>query len=129
VPARRLRRLPRNVPVVTGLLLAALLAVIDVAVLALYVARPELTRGLKGEWLPLISASFLPLAIITLVAVVLAFRGSRAAAWTVLFARVLRVPLWGALSSLVVVQPANVAFYSMVTALIVVLLTMGLRSR
>ncbi|MFC5746489.1 serine/threonine-protein kinase [Actinomadura rugatobispora] len=128
-PARRLRRLRRSVPVVTGLLLAALLAVIDVASLALLVAQPELTKGPKGQWLLVISASFVLLAIITLVGVVLAFRGSRAAAWTVLLVRVLRVPLWGALSALVVVRPADLALYAAVTALVVVLLAMGLRSR
>ncbi|XVQ08656.1 protein kinase domain-containing protein [Spirillospora sp. CA-255316] len=131
VPARRLRRLPRSVPVITGLLLAALLAVIDVAALALFVAQPELTQGPKGEWLLVLSASFVLLAIITLVGVVMAFLGSRAAAWTVLLVRVLRVPLWGALSALtlVVVRPADLAIYAAVTALVVVLLTMGLRSR
>ena len=127
-PARRASRLPRTAPVVAGLLIAGLLAVLDVASLALLVARPDLTRGPNGGWLLALGGAFVILAVITLAGVVLAFRGSRAAAWTVMAVRVLRVPLWGALSGIVVIRPADLALYAAVTALVVVLLTMGLRA-
>ncbi|MFB4314498.1 serine/threonine-protein kinase [Actinomadura sp. 21ATH] len=123
------RRLPRSAAVVVGLVLAGLLAALDVASLAILVARPELSEGPGGRWLPVVAGSFVLLAVITLVGVVLAWRGSRAAAWTVLVVRVLRVALWGAWSPLVAVQVSALAVHAGVTALVVVLLAMGLRSR
>ncbi|MEW2358330.1 protein kinase [Spirillospora sp. NPDC029432] len=123
------RRLPRNVPVVAGLVLAGLLAALDVASLAILVAQPELSEGPGGRWLPVVAGSFVLLAVVTLVGVVLAWRGSRAAAWTVLAVRVLRVAMWGAWSALVAVQVSALALHAGVTALVVVLLAAGLRSR
>ncbi|MFI0349022.1 protein kinase [Actinomadura sp. 9N407] len=126
---RTFRRLPRSAAVVTGLVLAALLAALDVASLAIFVARPDLTRGPDGRWLSAVAGSFVLLAVITLVGVVLAWRGSRAAAWTVLAVRVVRVAMWGAASALVTVQASALAVHAGVTAIVVLLLALGLRSR
>jgi uncharacterized membrane protein YhhN len=63
--------------------------------------------------------------------VVLAWRGSRTAAWTVLIVRVVRVPLWGVWTLLPDVDYSipNIAGYAGVTAVMVLLLTAGLRER
>ncbi|MFB4295940.1 protein kinase [Actinomadura sp. NTSP31] len=126
VPVRTYRRLRRGPGVVTGLLLAALLAVLDVAALAILIARPALSAGHRGGLLPVVAASFALLAVVTLVAVIVAWRGSRAAAWTVLAARVARVAMWAAWGALVSVQPAALAGHAALTALVVLLLAQGL---
>ncbi|GAA2154797.1 serine/threonine-protein kinase [Actinomadura napierensis] len=125
-PVRTYRRLRRGPGVVTGLLLAALLAVLDVAALAILIARPALSAGHRGGLLPVVAASFALVAIVTLVAVILAWRGSRAAAWTVLAARVVRIAMWVAWGALVSVQPSALAGHAALTALVVLLLAQGL---
>jgi hypothetical protein len=108
-----------------------LLAALDVLSLAIFVARPDLSSGSGGRLLLVVASSFVFLAIVTLVGVILAWRGSRTAAWTVLLARVGRVPLWGAWAAIPELDVATsaVALYAGVTALMVVLLVLGLRSR
>ena len=125
------RELKRGVAAVTGLVLAALLAALDVLSMAILVARPDLTSGPGGRWLLVVAASFVFLAVVTLVGVVLALRGGRAAAWTVLTARVVRVPLWALWTQIPDVDwsVASIAGYAAVTALMVALLAVGLRSR
>jgi hypothetical protein len=108
--------------------LAGLLAALDVASLAILIARPSLTEGHRGGLLPVVATSFTVLAAVTLVAVILAWRGSRAGAWTAMAARVTRVALWGAWGALVSVDAAALAGHAAVTALVVVLLAAGLRS-
>jgi Protein kinase domain len=125
-PARTYRRLRRGPGVVTGLALAALLAVLDVAALAILIARPSLSNGHRGGLLPVVAASFALVAVVTLVAVIVAWRGSRAAAWTVLGARVARVAMWAAWGALVTVQPSALAGHAALTALVVLLLAQGL---
>ena len=71
-----------------GLGLAGLLAALDVAALAILIARPALSEGARGGLLPVVASSFAVLAVVTLAAVILAWRGGRAAAWTVMGARV-----------------------------------------
>ncbi|MCQ0014268.1 hypothetical protein [Actinomadura madurae] len=110
----------------TGLLLAGFLAALDVAALAILIARPSLTEGHRGGLLPVVASSFAVVAIVTLVAVILAWRGSRPAAWTVMAARVVRVAMWGAWGALVEVQASALAGHAALTALVVVLLARGL---
>ncbi|MDL4819508.1 serine/threonine-protein kinase [Actinomadura opuntiae] len=128
VPARTYRRLRRGPGIVAGLVLAALLAVLDVAALAILIARPALTSGHRGGLLPVVAASFALVAVVTLVAVIVAWRGSRAAAWTVLAARVVRVAMWAGWGALVTVQPSALAGHAALTALVVLLLAQGLWS-
>ncbi|MEU5879126.1 hypothetical protein [Spirillospora sp. NPDC047279] len=118
------RELRRSAAVVTGLVLAALLSVLDIAVLALLVAQPGLSRGPRGELLPAAS-SYALLAMVTLVAVAVAWRGSRGAAWTVLVVRILRVAAWGVWSFFVAVDGIFAA-YALVSLLAVALLARGL---
>ncbi|WP_269757097.1 serine/threonine-protein kinase [Actinomadura violacea] len=125
-PARTYRRLRRGPGVVTGLALAALLAALDVAALAILIARPSLSSGHRGGLLPVVASSFALVAVVTLVAVIVAWRGSRAAAWTVLAARVVRVAMWAAWGALVTVQPSALAGHAALTALVVLLLAQGL---
>ncbi|MFP3963971.1 protein kinase [Actinomadura fulvescens] len=125
--ARGYRVLRRSPVVVLGLVLAALLAVLDIVVLAALVARPGLSSGPRGELLPAAS-SYGVLAMVTLVAVVMAWRGSRAAAWTVLVVRVLRVVAWVGWSFVVAVDPAF-GVYGAVSLVAAVLLAIGLYSR
>jgi hypothetical protein len=108
--------------------LAALLAALDVAALAILIARPSLTAGHRGGLLPVVASSFALVATVTLIAVILAWRGSRAAAWTVLAARVVRVAMWAAWGALVTVQPSALAGHAALTALVVLLLAQGLRA-
>ncbi|MEU9022854.1 protein kinase [Actinomadura sp. NPDC048394] len=125
-PARTYRRLRRGPGVVTGLALAALLAVLDVAALAILIARPSLSSGHRGGLLPVVASSFALVAVVTLVAVIVAWRGSRAAAWTVVAARVVRVAMWAGWGALVTVQPSALAGHAALTALVVLLLAQGL---
>ncbi|MBT2211482.1 serine/threonine protein kinase [Actinomadura sp. NEAU-AAG7] len=122
------RELRRGAATVAGLVLAGLLAALDVASLAILIARPSLTEGHRGGLLPVVATSFTVLAAVTLVAVILAWRGSRAGAWTAMAARVTRVALWGVWGALVSVDAAALAGHAAVTALVVVLLAAGLRS-
>ncbi|GAA0558167.1 serine/threonine-protein kinase [Actinomadura livida] len=122
-PGPTLRRGPA---LVAGLVLAAFLAVLDVAALAILIARPELSEGARGGLLPVVASSFAVLAVVTLVAVILAWRGSRPAAWTVMGARVARVAMWGAWGALVEIQVSALAGHAVVTAVVVVLLARGL---
>ncbi|WP_272497293.1 serine/threonine-protein kinase [Actinomadura terrae] len=124
----RTRELRRGAATVVGLVLAGFLAALDVASLAILIARPSLTEGHRGGLLPVVATSFTVLAAVTLVAVILAWRGSRAGAWTAMAARVTRVALWGAWGALVSVDAAALAGHAAVTALVVVLLAAGLRS-
>ncbi|SPT56966.1 serine/threonine-protein kinase [Actinomadura madurae] len=126
VPAAPRRTLRRGPAVATGLLLAGFLAALDVAALAILIARPSLTEGHRGGLLPVVASSFAVVAIVTLVAVILAWRGSRPAAWTVMAARVVRVAMWGAWGALVEVQASALAGHAALTALVVVLLARGL---
>ncbi|MFA1538981.1 serine/threonine-protein kinase [Actinomadura monticuli] len=119
-------RLRRGPALVTGLLLAGLLAALDVAALAILIARPSLTEGHRGGLLPAVASSFAVVAVVTLVAVILAWRGSRAAAWTVMAARVVRVAMWGAWGALVEIQASALAGHAALTAAVVVLLARGL---
>ncbi|MFF0519997.1 protein kinase [Actinomadura nitritigenes] len=125
-PARTYRRLRRGPGVVTGLVLATLLAALDVVALAILIARPSLSAGHRGGLLPLVASSFTLVAVVTLVAVIVAWRGSRAAAWTVVAARVARVAMWAAWGGLVHVEPAALAGHAALTALVVLLLAQGL---
>ncbi|WP_205718404.1 serine/threonine-protein kinase [Actinomadura sp. WMMA1423] len=123
---RRPRTLRRGPAVVTGLLLAGLLAALDVAALAILIARPSLSEGHRGGLLPVVASSFAVVAVITLVGVVLAWRGSRAAASTVMAARVARVAMWAAWGALVQIEPSALAGHAVLTAVVVVLLARGL---
>ncbi|MEU8307009.1 serine/threonine-protein kinase [Actinomadura sp. NPDC048955] len=128
-PARRLRSprtLRRGPAVVAGLLLAGLLAALDVAALAILIARPSLSEGHRGGLLPVVASSFAVVAVVTLVGVILAWRGSRPAAGTVMAARVARVAMWAAWGALVEIQPSALAGHAVLTALVVVLLVRGL---
>ncbi|MWA01825.1 protein kinase [Actinomadura sp. LD22] len=125
-PARTYRRLRRGPGVVTGLVLAALLAALDVVVLAILIARPSLSSGHRAALLPVVAGSFTLVAVVTLVAVIVAWRGSRAAAWTVVAARIARVAMWAGWGALVHVDPAALAGHAALTALVVVLLAQGL---
>ncbi|MFI0372471.1 protein kinase [Actinomadura sp. 1N219] len=122
-PYRPLRRGPA---LATGLVLAGLLAALDVAALAILIARPSLSEGGRGALLPVVASSFAVLAVVTLVAVILAWRGSRPAAWTVMAARVARVAMWGAWGALVQIQPSALAGHAALTAVVVVLLARAL---
>jgi hypothetical protein len=68
------------------------------------------------------------LAVVTLIAVILAWRGSRAAAWTVLVVRVLRMVLWGAWTTVITVEIPIFAGHAVLSALVIVLLAHGLWS-
>ncbi|MFI0407499.1 serine/threonine-protein kinase [Actinomadura sp. 3N508] len=122
-PYRPLRRGPA---LGAGLVLAALLAALDVAALAILIARPSLTAGGRGALLPVVASSFAVVAVVTLIAVILAWRGSRPAAWTVMAARVARVAMWGAWGALVQIQPSALAGHAVLTAVVVILLARGL---
>lgn len=102
---------------------------LDVAALAILIARPELSHGPRGALLLATGASFVLPAVVTLVAVVLAWKGSRAAAWTVLGTRALRVALWSGWSLIVTVQTSALALHAALSALVVALLAEGLRAR
>ncbi|GAA4387170.1 hypothetical protein GCM10023088_59000 [Actinomadura verrucosospora] len=123
---RGVRTLRRGPAVVTGLLLAGLLAALDVAALAILIARPSLSEGHRGGLLPVVASSFAVVAVVTLVGVILAWRGSRAAAGTVMAARVARVAMWAAWGALVEIQPSALAGHALVTALVVLFLVRGL---
>ncbi|SNS43830.1 serine/threonine-protein kinase [Actinomadura mexicana] len=123
---RAVRTLRRGPAVVTGLLLAALLAALDVAALAILIARPSLSEGHRGGLLPVVASSFAVVAVVTLVGVILAWRGSRPAAGTVMAARVARVAMWAAWGALVQIQPSALAGHALLTALVVLLLVRGL---
>jgi hypothetical protein len=118
--------LRRGPATVAGLLLAGLLAALDVAALAILIARPGLSEGHRGGLLPVVASSFAVVAVVTLVAVILAWRGSRSAAWTVLAARVVRVAMWAGWGALVQVQASALAGHAVLTAVVVVLLARGL---
>ncbi|GAA1796745.1 serine/threonine-protein kinase [Actinomadura chokoriensis] len=120
------RRLRRGAALAGGLVLAGVLAALDVAALAILIARPGLSEGHRGGLLPVVASSFAVVAVVTLVAVILAWRGSRSAAWTVLAARVVRVAMWGAWGALVQVQASALAGHAVLTAVVVVLLARGL---
>ncbi|MEV0662860.1 serine/threonine-protein kinase [Actinomadura luteofluorescens] len=120
------RTLRRGPAVVAGLLLAGLLAGLDVAALAILIARPSLSEGHRGGLLPVVASSFAVVAVVTLVGVILAWRGSRPAAGTVMAARVARVAMWAAWGALVQIQPSALAGHAVLTALVVVLLVRGL---
>ncbi|GAA1866423.1 serine/threonine-protein kinase [Actinomadura bangladeshensis] len=119
-------RVRRGAALVGGLVLAGVLAALDVAALAILIARPGLSEGHRGGLLPVVASSFAVVAVVTLVAVILAWRGSRGAAWTVLAARVVRVAMWGAWGALVQVQASALAGHAVLTAVVVVLLARGL---
>ncbi|MFG2005308.1 protein kinase [Spirillospora sp. NPDC048911] len=121
------RVLRRSPAVVVGLILATLLSVLDIAALAILVARPDLSSVPRGELLP-VAASYAVLAMVSLVAVVVAWRGSRVAAWTVLILRVVRVVAWVAWSLVVKVEPDFVV-YAAVSLLAAALVGVGLYSR
>jgi serine/threonine protein kinase len=120
------RTLRRGPAVVTGLLLAGLLAALDVAALAILIAQPSLSEGHRGGLLPVVASSFAVVAVVTLVGAILAWRGSRPAAGTVMAARVARVAMWAAWGALVEIQPSALAGHALLTALVVVLLVRGL---
>ncbi|MBW8485408.1 serine/threonine-protein kinase [Actinomadura parmotrematis] len=117
------RRGRRGPSLVAGLVLAGLLAVLDVATTALIIVYPP--EGDRSRALVEASAAFTAVAVVTLAAVVLGWRGSRAAVWTAAASRVARVALWGAWSSAVGVTTAVMAGYAALTAAVVVLLARG----
>ncbi|WP_433462537.1 serine/threonine-protein kinase [Spirillospora sp. CA-128828] len=125
-PPWRYRGLRRGPAVVIGLLLAGFLAALDVAALAILIARPSLSEGHGGALLPVVASSFAVVAVVTLVAVILAWRGSRKAAGTVMAARVARVAMWAAWGALVEIQVSALVGHALLTALVVVLLARGL---
>ncbi|WUI02323.1 serine/threonine protein kinase [Spirillospora sp. NBC_00431] len=125
-PPPRHRPLRRGPALAAGLVLAGLLAALDVAALAILIAVPSLTEGDRGGPLYAVAASFAVVAVVTLVAVILAWRGSRPAAWTVMAARVTRVAMWAAWGALVQIQPSALAGHAILTAAVVLLLTRGL---
>ncbi|WP_243723281.1 serine/threonine-protein kinase [Actinomadura sp. 7K507] len=125
-PPRPHRTLRRGPALVSGLILAGVLAALDVAALAILIARPSLSEGARGGLLPVVASSFGVVAVVTLVAVILAWRGSRPAAWTVMAARVVRVAMWGAWGALVEIQASALAGHAVVTAVVVLLLARGL---
>ncbi|WP_067488337.1 serine/threonine-protein kinase [Actinomadura hibisca] len=118
----------RSRALLAGLLLAGLLASFDVIGAAAVVASPDLSNGRGGQWLLLTGASLVALAVVTLVGVVLGWRGSRPAVWTVLVARVLRVVVWGAWSMVVVVRTPDLALQAGLTVPVVLLLAWGMRA-
>ncbi|MFC6885142.1 MULTISPECIES: serine/threonine-protein kinase [Actinomadura] len=122
------RELGRGPAVFAGLVLAGVLAALDVVALAFLIALPRLSEGRRGELLPVVASSFAVLAVVTLVGVVLAWRGSRGAAWTVMAARTVRVAMWGAWSVLVPVQASALVMHAALSGLVVVLLAAGLRA-
>lgn len=124
--AARPRPLRRGAALGVGLVLAGLLAALDVAALAVLIALPSLSEGDGGALLPVVAASFAVVAVVTLVAVILAWRGSRTAAWTVMAARVTRVAMWGAWGALVRIEASALAGHAVLTAVVVVLLARGL---
>ncbi|MFD0684617.1 serine/threonine-protein kinase [Actinomadura fibrosa] len=119
-------KLRRGPSLLIGLAIAGLLAALDVAALAILIARPNLTVGHRGDLLPLVAGSFTLVAVVTLVAVILAWKGSRAAAWTVVAARVARVAMWAAWGALVPIQVSALAGHALLTALVVLLLARGI---
>ncbi|WP_207943736.1 serine/threonine-protein kinase [Actinomadura sp. KC345] len=125
-PYRRPRGLRRGPALVSGLALAGLLAALDVAALATLIASPSLTDGDRGGLLLAVASSFGVVAVVTLVAVILAWRDSRAAVGTVMAARVARVAMWGAWAALVEIQTSALAGHAVLTALVVILLARGL---
>ena len=122
-PRPALRRGPA---LLVGLGLAGLLAALDVAALAILIARPALSEGARGGLLPVVASSFVVLAVVTLAAVILAWRGGRAAAWTVMGARVARVAMWGAWGALVEIQASALAGHAVLTAVVVLLIARAL---
>ncbi|WP_067890000.1 serine/threonine-protein kinase [Actinomadura chibensis] len=120
------RGVRRGPALVAGLLFAALLAAVDVFVLALLIAQPSLTHGNRGGLLPVAASSYVLVAIVTLVAVILAWRGSRGAVWTVMAARVVRVAMFAAWGKVLTVGAPVLAGYAVLTAVVVLLLTRGL---
>ncbi|WP_067805923.1 serine/threonine-protein kinase [Actinomadura formosensis] len=126
-PVAAAPRAPRRGPaLLTALVLAGLLAALDVAALAILIARPSLSAGHRGGLLPVVASSFAVVAVVTLVAVILAWRGSRPAAWTVMAARVARVAMWAAWGALVQIQVSALAGHAALTAVVVILLARGL---
>ncbi|MFC4051811.1 protein kinase [Actinomadura syzygii] len=123
VAVRRVRRGPA---LLVGLLLAALLAAVDVLTLAMLIARPSLTYGHRGGLLLVVASSFVLVAIVTLVAAILAWRGSRAAVLTVMAARVARVAMFAAWGTVVRVEAPVLTGHAVLTAVVVLLLAMGL---
>ncbi|MGI5163511.1 protein kinase domain-containing protein [Spirillospora sp. CA-253888] len=122
-------RARRSRALTAGLVLAGLLASFDVVGVAAVVASPDLSDGPGGRRMLLTGASLVVLAVITLVGVVLAWRGSRPAVWTVLVVRVLRVVVWGAWSLVVVVRTPDLALQAGLTVPVVLLLAWGMRVR
>jgi len=118
--------LRRGPALLVGLGLAGLLAALDVAALAILIARPALSEGARGGLLPVVASSFVVLAVVTLAAVILAWRGGRAAAWTVMGARVARVAMWGAWGALVEIQASALAGHAVLTAVVVLLIARAL---
>ncbi|WP_158581620.1 serine/threonine-protein kinase [Actinomadura spongiicola] len=124
--ASRPRPLRRGAALGVGLVLAGLLAALDVAALAVLIALPSLSEGDGGALLPVVAASFAVVAVVTLVAVILAWRGGRTAAWTVMAARVTRVAMWGAWGALVRIEAFALAGHAVLTGVVVILLARGL---
>lgn len=110
----------------TGLGVAGALAVADVAGMAVLVGDARLTAQPGAGALPVAAASFCVLAVVTLVAVVLGWRGSRAAAWTVVAVRSARLILWGVWSTVVAVDTAVFAGHAALTILLVGAIAGGL---
>ncbi|WP_222870110.1 serine/threonine-protein kinase [Actinomadura decatromicini] len=123
VAGRGVRRGPA---LVAGLLFAALLAALDVLVLAILIAQPSLSHGRRGALMPVAASTYVLVAIVTLVAVILAWRGGRAAVWTVMAARVVRVAMFAAWGKVLTVGAPVLAGYAVLTAVVVLLLTRGL---
>ncbi|MBO2453776.1 serine/threonine protein kinase [Actinomadura barringtoniae] len=114
----------RTVALVAGLILAGLLAALDIAELAILVARPSLAAGAQGELMrPAIT--YTVLGMVTLVGVVFGLRGSRAATWVVLVVGVLRI-LASAGWSVVVTPDPQFMVYAGVSAIAILLLLRGL---
>lgn len=124
-----LRRTPS---LIIGLVLAMLLAVLDIATLALFVADPSLSKG-EGAYLAA-SSAFAVLAMVTVVAAVVGWRGSRGAVWTVIVVRLAREALWAVWAVELQArldasrQIQAYLFHLAFTAAIVALLAIGLRA-
>jgi Protein kinase domain len=92
-PAGPRRLLLRRTPsLVVGLILAVLLAVLDIAALGILIAAPSLSGG-RAVFV-VAAGIFTLLSMVTIVAAAVAWRGSRAAVWTVIGLRAAREALW-----------------------------------
>lgn len=117
----RVKRFGRTPGVITALVLSVLLAILDLAALAFAMAR----RNLPADRMPLLLVAAI-FAGLTLVAVVGVWRGSPAAAWTVVALRVARMALWAVSALSIPYVAVAIVLQTVPPAIVVVLLLHGL---